>query len=186
MALALPFVYLVMVAQFQSLLSPFIVLFTVPLAFTGGLLGLLLTGQQLTMISMMGFIVLMGTVVNNGIVFVDYANQLRIGGMERRAALIATGKTRMRPILMTTLTTVLAMLQLVFSGDMASQLMSGMAIVIIFGLTYATLMTLYVVPLMYDILFKKPPLNVDIGDENLDDIPDDAAEYIAQNTAQPE
>ena len=186
MALALPFVYLVMVAQFQSLLSPFIVLFTVPLAFTGGLLGLLLTGQQLTMISMMGFIVLMGTVVNNGIVFVDYANQLRMGGMERRAALIATGKTRMRPILMTTLTTVLAMLQMVFSGDMASQLMSGMAIVIIFGLTYATLMTLYVVPLMYDILFKKPPLNVDIGDENLDDIPDDAAEYIAQNTAQPE
>ena len=186
MFLALPFVYLVMVAQFQSLLSPFIVLFTIPLAFTGGLLGLLLTGQQLTMISLMGFIVLMGTVVNNGIVFVDYANQLRIGGMERRAALIATGKTRMRPILMTTLTTVLAMLQLVFSGDMASQLMSGMAIVIIFGLTYATLMTLYVVPLMYDILFKKPPLNVDIGDENLDDIPDDAAEYIAQNAAQPE
>ena len=183
MFLALPFVYLVMVAQFQSLLSPFIVLFTIPLAFTGGLLGLLLTGQQLTMISLMGFIVLMGTVVNNGIVFVDYANQLRIGGMERRAALIATGKTRMRPILMTTLTTVLAMLQLVFSGDMASQLMSGMAIVIIFGLTYATLMTLYVVPLMYDILFKKPPLNVDIGDENLDDIPDDAAEYIAQSNA---
>ena len=186
LALALPFVYLVMVAQFQSLLSPFIVLFTIPLAFTGGLLGMLFTGQQLTMISLMGFIVLMGTVVNNGIVFVDYANQLRLGGMERRAALIATGKTRMRPILMTTLTTVLAMLQLVFSGDMASQLMSGMAIVIIFGLTYATLMTLYVVPLMYDILFKKPPLNVDIGDENLDDIPDDAAEYIAQNAAQPE
>ena len=188
MGLALPFVYLVMVAQFQSLLSPFIVLFTVPLAFTGGLLGLLITGQQLTMISLMGFIVLMGTVVNNGIVFVDYANQLRIGGMERRAALIATGKTRMRPILMTTLTTVLAMLQLVFSDDMASQLMSGMAIVIICGLSYATLMTLYVVPLMYDILFRKPPLNVDIGDDDLDDIPDDAAEYIAnsQAAAQPE
>ncbi|WP_423405920.1 efflux RND transporter permease subunit [Faecalibacterium prausnitzii] len=188
MALALPFVYLVMVAQFQSLLSPFIVLFTVPLAFTGGLLGLLITGQQLTMISLMGFIVLMGTVVNNGIVFVDYANQLRIGGMERRAALVATGKTRMRPILMTTLTTVLAMLQLVFSGDMASQLMSGMAIVIICGLSYATLMTLYIVPVLYDILFKKPPLNVDVGsDDDLDDIPDDAAEYIAQSSsAQPE
>ena len=186
MALALPFVYLVMVAQFQSLLSPFIVLFTVPLAFTGGLLGLLLTGQQLTMISLMGFIVLMGTVVNNGIVFVDYTNQLRMGGMERRAALIATGKTRMRPILMTTLTTVLAMLQLVFSGDMASQLMSGMAIVIICGLTYATIMTLYVVPLLYDLLFKKPPLNIDVGSDDLDDIPDDAAEYIAQSHAQPE
>ena len=186
MALALPFVYLVMVAQFQSLLSPFIVLFTVPLAFTGGLLGLLLTGQQLTMISLMGFIVLMGTVVNNGIVFVDYTNQLRMGGMERRAALIATGKTRMRPILMTTLTTVLAMLQLVFSNDMASQLMSGMAIVIICGLTYATIMTLYVVPLLYDLLFKKPPLNIDVGSDDLDDIPDDAAEYIAQSNAQPE
>ena len=186
MSLALPFVYLVMVAQFQSLLSPFIVLFTVPLAFTGGLLGLLLTGQQLTMISLMGFIVLMGTVVNNGIVFVDYTNQLRMGGMERRAALIATGKTRMRPILMTTLTTVLAMLQLVFSNDMASQLMSGMAIVIICGLTYATLMPLYVVPLLYDLLFKKPPLNIDVGSDDLDDIPDDAAEYIAQSHAQPE
>ena len=186
MGLALPFVYLVMVAQFQSLLSPFIVLFTVPLAFTGGLLGLLLTGQQLTMISLMGFIVLMGTVVNNGIVFVDYTNQLRLGGMERRAALIATGKTRMRPILMTTLTTVLAMLQLVFSNDMASQLMSGMAIVIICGLTYATIMTLYVVPLLYDLLFKKPPLNIDVGSDDLDDIPDDAAEYIAQSHAQPE
>ena len=188
MALALPFVYLVMVAQFQSLLSPFIVLFTVPLAFTGGLIGLLVTGQQLTMISLMGFIVLMGTVVNNGIVFVDYANQLRMGGMERRAALIATGKTRMRPILMTTLTTVLAMLQMVFSGDMASQLMSGMAIVIICGLSYATLMTLYIVPLLYDILFKKPPLSVDVGsDDDLDDIPDDAAEFIAaQGAAQPQ
>ena len=183
LALALPFVYLVMVAQFQSLLSPFIVLFTIPLAFTGGLLGMLFTGQQLTMISLMGFIVLMGTVVNNGIVFVDYANQLRLGGMERRAALIATGKTRMRPILMTTLTTVLAMLQLVFSNDMASQLMSGMAIVIICGLSYATLMTLYIVPILYDILFKKPPLVVDVGDDGMDDIPDDAAEYIAQSNA---
>ena len=183
LALALPFVYLVMVAQFQSLLSPFIVLFTIPLAFTGGLLGMLFTGQQLTMISLMGFIVLMGTVVNNGIVFVDYANQLRLGGLERRAALVATGKTRMRPILMTTLTTVLAMLQMMLSNDMASQLMSGMAIVIICGLSYATLMTLYIVPILYDILFKKPPLVVDVGDDGMDDIPDDAAEYIAQSNA---
>lgn len=178
-ALALPFVYLVMVAQFQSLLSPFIVLFTVPLAFTGGLLGLLIAGQKLTMISLMGFIVLMGTVVNNGIVFVDYANQLRLGGLERRDALIATGRTRMRPILMTTLTTVLAMLMLIFSGDMASQMMSGMAIVIVCGLSYATLMTLYIVPILYEMMFKKPPLSVDIGDESaLDDVPDDAAEFI--------
>ena len=116
-------------------------------------------------------------------VLVDYINQLRQDGMERRAALVATGKTRMRPILMTTLTTVLAMLQMVFSNDMASQLMSGMAIVIICGLSYATLMTLYIVPILYDILFKKPPLVVDVGDDGMDDIPDDAAEYIAQANA---
>src|SRR5699024_9284747 len=83
LALALPFVYLVMVAQFQSLLSPFIVLFTIPLAFTGGMIGLLGIGEQLSMMSLMGFIVLMGTVVNNGILFVDYTNQLRLGGMDR-------------------------------------------------------------------------------------------------------
>ncbi|MGN0706859.1 MAG: efflux RND transporter permease subunit [Faecalibacterium sp.] len=180
MSLALPFVYLVMVAQFQSLLSPFIVLFTVPLGFTGGLIGLLLTGQQLTMISLMGFIVLMGTVVNDGIVFVDFVNQLRLGGLDRRRALVATGKTRIRPILMTTLTTVLAMLQLAFTNDMAGQLMRGMAIVIIFGMTYATLMTLYIVPILYDLMFRRPPLNVDVGSDDLDDIPDDAAEYLTQ------
>ena len=91
----------------------------------------------------------------------------------------------MRPILMTTLTTVLAMLQTALSNDMAGQLMRGMCVVIICGLSYATLMTLYIVPLMYDILFKKPPLNVDIGsEEDLDDVPDDAAEFLAQANAQ--
>ncbi len=183
LALALPLVYLVMVAQFQSLLSPFIVLFTIPLAFTGGMLGLMALGQQLSMMSLMGFIVLMGTVVNNGILFVDYTNQLRLGGLDRRAALIATGKTRMRPILMTALTTILGMTAVLFSDDMASELMSGMAIVIIGGLAYATLMTLYIVPMMYDIFFKRAPLVVDIGGEELDDVPDDAAEYIAQQSA---
>lgn len=179
-------IYLVMVAQFQSLLSPFIVLFTVPLAFTGGMLGLLITGQQLSLLSLMGFAVLMGTVVNNGIVFVDYANQLRLGGMDRRAALIATGKTRMRPILMTALTTILAMFQLVFSDDMAGQLGGGMAIVVIGGMIYATAMTLIIVPVIYDIFFKRKPLSVDIGSENLDDVPDDAAEFIAEALAEKE
>ncbi len=177
--LALIFIYLVMVAQFQSLLSPFIVLFTIPLAFTGGLIGLLVSGEQLSIISIMGFLVLMGTVVNNGIVFVDYANQLRMGGMQRRAALIATGQTRMRPIFMTAITTILAMMQLIIGDDMASQMSSGMAIVITGGLLYATLMTLYVIPVMYDILFKRQPMDVDIGSEDLDDVPDDAAEFIA-------
>ncbi len=179
LALALPLVYFVMVAQFQSLLSPFIVLFTIPLAFTGGMLGMMALGTQLSMISLMGFIVLMGTVVNNGILFVDYTNQLRKGGMERRAALIATGKTRMRPILMTALTTILAMTQLLTSDDMASQVMSGMAVVVIGGLLYATFTTLYIVPIMYDILFKKQPHEVDVGSDDMDDIPDDAAEFLA-------
>ena len=181
LALALPFVYLVMVAQFQSLMSPFIVLFTIPLAFTGGMIGLLGIGEQLSMMSLMGFIVLMGTVVNNGILFVDYTNQLRLGGMDRRAALVATGKTRMRPILMTALTTILGMVMVLFSDDMASQLMSSMAIVIIGGLTYATFMTLYIVPMMYEIFFRGMPKVIDIGsEEDLDDVPDDAAEFLAQ------
>lgn len=177
------FIYLIMVAQFQSLLSPFIVLFTVPLAFTGGMLGLIIAGQQLSMLSMMGFALLMGTIVNNGIVFVDYTNQLRMGGMDRKAALIATGKTRMRPILMTALTTILAMVLLLFSDDMAGQLGSGMAIVVVGGLLYGTLMTLIIVPVMYDIFFKKQPKEVDIGSENLDDVPDDAAQFIAEELA---
>jgi multidrug efflux pump subunit AcrB len=180
------FIYLVMVAQFQSLKSPFIVIFTIPLAFTGGMFGLLLLGEQLSLLSLMGFSILMGTVVNNGIVFVDYVNQLRIGGMDRRAALIATGKTRLRPILMTTLTTILAMVQLVFSDDMMGQMGRGMAIVIIGGLLYATLMTLIIIPVLYDIFFKRAPKVVDIGSENLDDVPDDAAEFIAQALAEEE
>ena len=172
------FVYLVMVAQFQSLLSPFIILFTVPLAFTGGLLALWFTGENLSIISLMGFLMLLGTVVNNGIVFVDYTNQLRKGGVERQDALVATGKTRMRPILMTALTTILAESSLLVGDDMGSQMGRGMALVIAGGLAYATLMTLYIIPVMYDILFKKKPLDVDLGSESLDDIPDDAQEFI--------
>ena len=183
LALALVFVYFVMVAQFQSLLSPFIVLFTIPLAFTGGMLGLMAFGEQLSVISLMGFLVLMGVVVNNGIVFVDYANQLRIGGLERQDALVATGRTRMRPILMTTLTTVLAMVTMLVSTDAGSEMGKGMAIVIIGGLTYATLMTLFVVPVLYDSFYRKPPVNVDVGDEGLDDLPDDAAEFAAEFAA---
>ena len=182
--LGLALIYLVMVAQFQSLLSPFIVLFTVPLAFTGGLIGLLLMNEPLSVMGMMGFVVLLGTVVNNGIVFVDYANQLRVGGLERREALIATGKTRMRPILMTALTTILAMASLLFGDDLSSQMSKGMAIVVAGGLAYATLMTLFIIPVMYDILFKRKPLQVDIGSENLDDVPDDAADYLKRKEQQ--
>ena len=180
MLLGFLFIYLVMVAQFQSLLSPFIVMFTIPLAFTGGFFSLWVAKENLSVISLLGFIVLMGTVVNNGIVFVDYANQLRKGGMDRHNALIATGKTRMRPILMTALTTILAESNLIFGDDMGSQMGKGMALVIAGGLAYATLMTLFIIPVMYDIMFKRQPLDIDTGSENLDDIPDDAAEYMAQ------
>ena len=184
-ALALLFVYLIMVAQFQSLLSPFIIMFTIPLAFTGGMIGLLIAGIPMSMLSLLGFVILMGTVVNNGIVYVDYANQLRIGGMERWDALIATGKTRMRPILMTALTTILAMSMMIFGSGMSTQLGRGMAVVIAGGLLYATFMTLYIVPVMYDILFKRPPLNVDTGSD-LDVAIDDAAQYIAEMKAKKE
>ena len=180
LALGLTLVYLIMVAQFQSLLSPFIILFTVPLAFTGGFLGLWITGEPISMMCLMGLMVLMGTVVNNGIVYIDYTNQLRIGGLSRHDALIAAGKTRMRPILMTAMTTILAEASLCIGDSLSSQLGKGMGIVIIGGLAYATLMTLFIVPVIYDILFKKKPVNVDIGSESLDDIPDDAAEYLRE------
>ena len=166
--LAVIFIYLIMVAQFQSLLSPFIVLFTIPLAFTGGFLGLMFTGEDLSMIAMMGFLVLAGVVVNNGIVFVDYTNQLRLAGMERQEALVETGKTRMRPILMTALTTILAMMTMALSRDASAVMSRGMVIVTIGGLAYATLMTLFVIPIMYDVFYKKEIKEIDIGDENDD------------------
>ena len=182
MLLGFVLIYLIMVAQFQSLLSPFIVIFTVPLAFTGGFLGLLLAGEHLTLISLLGFLVLMGTVVNNGIVFVDYTNQLRIGGMPKRAALVATGRTRMRPILMTAMTTILAMIPMAFGHDAGNSMGKGMAIVIIGGMAYGTLMTLFIVPVMYDILYRRQPKVVDVGDDTIDDVPDDAAEFLSQMT----
>lgn len=171
-------IYLIMVAQFQSLLSPFIIILTVPLAFTGGFFALWFSGEGLNMLSLMGFAVLMGTVVNNGIVFVDYVNQLRRGGLEKHHALVAAGRTRMRPILMTALTTILAMLPMVFSAAIGSSMERGMALVVVGGLLYATFMTLYVVPVMYDLLYRRVPTEVDLGDETLDDDPGDAQAFL--------
>ncbi|MCR4842422.1 MAG: efflux RND transporter permease subunit, partial [Eubacterium sp.] len=165
MALGIVLVYLVMVAQFQSLLSPFIILFTVPLAFTGGFLGLMASGDQISIVSLLGLLVLMGTVVNNGIVFVDYVNQLRIAGVDKRTAIIRTGRTRMRPIVMTALTTILAMITMVFSGDFAAGLSRGMAVVVSAGLAYATFMTLFIVPILYDIMYRKRPHAVHFGED---------------------
>lgn len=170
-------IYLIMVAQFQSFLSPFIIIFTVPLAFTGGMIGLMIFGMNISAISLMGFMILMGTVVNNGIVFVDYSNRLRVKGVERRRALIETGKTRMRPILMTALTTILSMSVMVFSQDAGNAMQRSMAVVVSVGLLYSTLMTLFIVPVMYDIFYRKNPKSVDIG-EDLDDEPDEISDFI--------
>ena len=149
--IAVALIFLIMVAQFQSFKSPIIVMFTIPLAFTGGLAALLITGLDLSIVAMVGFLVLSGVVVNNGIVFVDCVNQLRIGGMTKREALLETGRIRLRPILMTALTTILGMSTMALATGMGAEMMQPMAIVTIGGLSYATLMTLFVVPAMYDL-----------------------------------
>lgn len=164
-ALAISFIYLIMVAQFQSLLSPFIVMFTIPLAFTGGLLALIITGQELSVISMLGFLVLAGVVVNNGIVFVDYVNQLRINGLGKKEAIVEAGRTRIRPILMTALTTILAMSTMAMGVGMGAEMTQPLAIVTIGGLTYATLLTLFIVPTLYDIFHRRKELRQIIIDE---------------------
>ncbi len=155
LVLALIFMYLIMVAQFQSLLSPFIIMFTIPLAFTGGFLGLVLSGSELSVIALIGFVMLSGIIVNNGIVLVDYINQLRSEGMEKHEAILNAGRTRLRPVLMTALTTILALCTMVFSHDMGSELAKPMAVVTIGGLTYGTLLTLVVIPCIYDIFSRE-------------------------------
>lgn len=154
-ALAVVLIYLIMTAQFQSLLSPFIVLFTIPLAFTGGLLALWITGKELSVIAMLGFLMLAGVVVNNGIVFVDYVNQLRLEGMDRTEALVRTGRDRIRPILMTAMTTIFGLFTMALGLGSGGDMLQPLAIVTIGGLAYATLLTLFVVPAIYDIFLKK-------------------------------
>ena len=168
--LGVVFIYLIMVAQFQSLKSPFIVMFTIPLAFTGGFLGLFFTGFDLSVVSMIGFVMLCGIVVNNGIVLVDYVNQLRIGGMSKKEALVEAGKTRMRPILMTAITTIIGLVSMALGIGEGTEMMQPVAIVCIFGLLYATIMTLFIVPVMYDLFNKKPIRVVDRSElEDIDD-----------------
>lgn len=155
MLLGVILIYLIMVAQFQSLKSPFIIMFTIPLAFTGGFLGLLITGFDVSVVALLGFVMLCGIIVNNGIVLVDYINNLRLEGKERREAIIEAGKTRMRPILITAITTVLGLSTMALGIGTGSEIMQPIAIVCIGGLLYATIMTLYIVPVIYDILSKK-------------------------------
>ncbi len=153
--LAVVIIYFIMVAQFQSFKSPFIVMFTIPLAFTGGFLALLVTGKEVSVIAMVGFVMLAGIIVNNGIVLIDYINILRLDGVEKTRAIVTAGVTRLRPILMTSLTTVLGLLFVAIGTGFGSEMMQPVAIVCIGGLLYATLMNLFVVPALYDIFNKK-------------------------------
>lgn len=149
-------VYLVMVAQFQSLRSPFIVMFTIPLAFTGGMLALLISGQEVSVIALLGFVMLVGIIVNNGIVLVDTINRFRLEDeMERREAIIEAGVVRIRPVLMTAATTILGLIPMALGFGEGAEMVQPVAIVAIGGLLYATIMTLVVVPVMYSLLSKK-------------------------------
>ncbi len=152
--LAIIFIYMVMVAQFQSLLSPFIIMFTIPLAFTGGFGALYFSGYEVSVIAMVGFVMLAGIIVNNGIVMVDFINQLRREGMAKKEAIVEAGKARLRPILMTALTTILSMIPMALGMGEGSEMVQPMAITMSGGLIYGTLLTLIVVPCIYDIFNK--------------------------------
>lgn len=155
LALAVVLIYLIMVAQFQSLKSPFIIMFTIPLAFTGGIFAILMAGQPMSVMALMGLIVLVGVVVNNGIVFVDYCNQLIKKGVPKRVALLRTGMDRLRPILMTALTTIVALIIMAADGSEGGALLQPLAITAIGGMVFSTLLTLFIVPIVYDIFNRK-------------------------------
>lgn len=149
LVLAIIFIYLVMVAQFQSLLSPFIIMFTIPLAFTGGLLALYLARMPISAVALIGLVLLVGVVVNNGIVFVDYANMKRKQGYSKKEAILYAAKNRIRPILMTALTTIFALITMVFDNSTGGEMMRPMAVVAIGGLVYSTALTLFFIPALY-------------------------------------
>ena len=153
--MAVALIYLIMVAQFQSLLSPFIIMFTIPLAFTGGFFALYLTGSEISVIALIGFVMLAGIIVNNGIVLVDYINQLRRTGKSKREAIVEAGRTRLRPVLMTALTTIISMSTLAAGMGKGAEMMQPMAIVAVGGLLYGTLLTLIVVPCIYDLFHRE-------------------------------
>lgn len=158
LVLGVIFIYLIMVAQFQSLLSPFIVMFTIPLAFTGGFLALIITGNPVSIVAFIGLVILSGVVVNNAIVFVDYINILRETGMSKRNAIVEAGNVRLRPIIMTALTTVMALSFMSLGVGMGAELIQPMAVTAIGGLIYATLLTLLLVPVLYDAFNRKERL----------------------------
>lgn len=155
LALAVFLVYLVMASQFESLLHPFIILFTIPLALVGAVLALFITGTTISVVVFIGLILLAGIVVNNAIVLIDLINQLRERGMDKYEAIIEGGKSRLRPILMTTLTTTLGLLPLAIGFGDGAELRAPMGITVIGGLLVSTLLTLVVIPVMYSIMDRK-------------------------------
>lgn len=150
--LAILLVYMILAAQFESLMYPFIIMFTIPLALSGGFIGLVVTGADISIVSIIGFIILVGIVVNNAIVLVDYINKRRDMGESRREAILNAGPIRLRPILMTALTTILALLPLAIVGGEGSEIQLPMAAVVIGGLALSTVLTLIFVPVMYTII----------------------------------
>mgnify|MGYP005828108243 FL=1 len=152
MILAIVFVYMIMASQFESLVHPLIIMFALPLSITGVILGLLLTDYAFGMTAFIGIIILVGIVVNNAIVYIDYTNQLRKDGMIVRDALITAGVTRLRPIVMTALTTMLGLLPLAIGAGEGSEIQAPMAVAVIGGLFTSTLLTLVVIPVIYSLV----------------------------------
>ncbi|MCG8371648.1 MAG: efflux RND transporter permease subunit, partial [Proteobacteria bacterium] len=153
--LAVFLVYLVMASQFESLIHPFVILFTIPLALVGAVLALFLTGTTVNIVALIGVIMLVGIVVNNAIVLVDLINQLRAQGMDRFDAIMEAGAARLRPILMTSLTTALGLLPMAMGFGEGSEVRAPMAITVIGGLVVSTLLTLVVIPVVYSLMDRK-------------------------------
>ena len=155
-ALAIFLVYLVMASQFESLLHPFVILFTIPLALVGAVAALLLTRSPASVVVFIGLILLVGLVVKNAIILIDKVNQLREAGVAKRAALVEGARSRLRPIIMTTMTALFGFMPLALAFGEGSEVRSPMAITVIGGLLVSTLLTLVVIPIVYDLLDRKP------------------------------
>jgi HAE1 family hydrophobic/amphiphilic exporter-1 len=155
LALAIFLVYLVMASQFESLLHPLLILFTVPLACAGSIYGLYFSGTSISVVVFIGLIMLAGIVVNNAIVLIDRINQLRASGLEKTTAIIEAAQSRLRPILMTTLTTSLGLLPMAIGLGDGAEIRTPMAVTVIYGLLFATLLTLFFIPVIYSLFDRK-------------------------------
>jgi HAE1 family hydrophobic/amphiphilic exporter-1 len=144
-------VYIVMATQFESLTDPFVIMFSIPFAFTGVLIGLAITQTPLSVMALIGTMMLLGIVVKNGIVLIDYTILCRERGMSILTAVVAAGKSRLRPVLMTTLTTVLGMIPMAVGTGQGSEMWRSMGMTVAFGLSVSTLITLIIVPTIYTV-----------------------------------